>query len=210
MQALMEAAQQRATADQRRLHGAKQTASLELARAQNNLHTTTLELSRVQVPLTPWQHARPLQAGVLCSAWQWALQCRQTHQRWGQATLVAQPCWVQACHAAASCRARMAAGRLENAPQAPCRGHPARQDSPLAQEEIPLLKASEAMVKRELDALQQAQAQRKATMQEVHAGNEELLLTILEQQSSVRLQRPWGVHAGGVCRLQAVCMEVRT
>ena len=45
----MEAAQQRAVADQRRLHGAKQTATLELGRTQAELHSTTTALAKVEV-----------------------------------------------------------------------------------------------------------------------------------------------------------------
>ena len=45
----MEAAQRRALAEQRRLHGAHQTANLDLTRAQEMLHRESLALDKVQV-----------------------------------------------------------------------------------------------------------------------------------------------------------------
>ena len=44
------------------------------------------------------------------------------------------------------------------------------------------------MIQRELDMLQQAAAHRKARMEEVHAAHDELLLEILQQQSTVSVR----------------------
>ena len=56
------------------------------------------------------------------------------------------------------------------------------------------------MVQRELDAMVQAAAQRKASMKAVHEAHEELLLEILEQQSTVNRLR---------CRSPYVCLLLR-